>query len=226
MSNIVIATYDKMSDAHQAITELLNDGFDREHVGLAANNVTEEFKDVLEEVDADVDGEDGAEFGGIIGAIVGAVAGLTAITIPGIGPIVAAGPLAALIGGATGAGIGAATGAVTGGVTAKLVDSGIPEADADYYAEALRRGAVLVAVTAEDENTAQRAIQVMQKHSPVNIDHRLETWREDGWERYDPDAPHYTAEEIALHRERYANRDANDTIPDPLPRYYPLMPPY
>jgi uncharacterized membrane protein len=61
--------------------------------------------------------------------------GLGALAIPGIGPIVAMGPL---LGGLIGAGVGA----VTGGITAALIDLGVPEDDIDAYAEATRRGYV------------------------------------------------------------------------------------
>ena len=75
------------------------------------------------------------------------------LAIPGIGPVIAAGPLAAgLLGAATGAVAGGATGGIVGG----LLNMGVPEEEAHYYAEGLRRGGTLVSATVTD-NMANRA---------------------------------------------------------------------
>jgi hypothetical protein len=69
----------------------------------------------------------------------GLVAGLAALAIPGVGPIIAAGPIFTAL---TGAGIGAAA----GGLIGALANTGMPEEDARIYAEEVRRGGVLVIV--------------------------------------------------------------------------------
>lgn len=132
----------------------------------------------------DMSGSEGAGLGAVFGTMVGAVAGLVAIAIPGVGPIIAAGPLAAVLGAAAGAGIGAASGAVTGGVTASLVQFGVPEDDAHYYAESLRQGGAIVSVTAHAQD-ADRATHILQQYNPVDIDQRVTQWRTRGWKGFD-----------------------------------------
>ena len=79
--------------------------------------------------------------------IAGLLVGIGALAVPGIGPVLAFGPLAAAIGAtAAGAGLGAAA----GGIIGALVGLGIPEEDANFYAEGVKRGGVLVTVRADD----------------------------------------------------------------------------
>jgi hypothetical protein len=104
---------------------------------------------------------EGAGAGAAIGCLTGLVAGLASLAIPGFGPIIAAGPIAAFI---AGTGIGA----TIGGFISGLTGLGIPEKDAQHYAEGVRRGGMLVNLNAPDE-LASRAIEVMRRHNPVEI---------------------------------------------------------
>ncbi|WP_347342965.1 hypothetical protein [Paenibacillus woosongensis] len=88
----------------------------------------------------------GAAAGGLVGGLTGLLAGLGALAIPGIGPIVAAGPIAATL---TGAAVGAGAGGLVGG----LIGLGIPETEAKEYSSHVERGRILVIV---DGNDAQR----------------------------------------------------------------------
>ncbi|MDQ4075563.1 MAG: hypothetical protein M3220_04865, partial [Chloroflexota bacterium] len=128
----------------------------------------------------------GAGIGAILGGLAGLLVGLASLTIPGIGPIVAAGPLAAAL---AGAGIGA----VAGGAVGALIDMGVSEEDAEYYAEALRRGDVIVAVRTEDER-ADLAVDVLRQHAPIDLEARVEEWREEGWEGFDHEGEPYFTE--------------------------------
>lgn len=83
--------------------------------------------------------ETGTATGGLIGALAGLLVGLGTVALPGLGPIVAAGPLAAALG-------GAALGAATGGLIGALVDAGVPEEYASTYARHVERGHVLLTV--------------------------------------------------------------------------------
>jgi hypothetical protein len=91
----------------------------------------------------------GAGTGAIAGGAAGLLLGLASLAIPGIGPVLAAGPIATALGAA---GIGAATGAVTGGLVGALTGAGVSRAEAEKYEEAVRKGDVLVAVGTHDEN--------------------------------------------------------------------------
>ena len=97
--------------------------------------------------------------------------------IPGVGPIIAAGPLATTL---AGAGIGAAAGGIIGALT----DAGIPENEAGYYAEGIRRGGTLLTVRANDDQVS-RATQILNRYSPVDVNQRAGEWRQSGWTGYD-----------------------------------------
>jgi hypothetical protein len=114
-----------------------------------------------------------------VGGLAGVLIGLGALVIPGIGPVIAAGPLATVLAGLAGAGAGA----VAGGVLGALVDLGIPEETAGYYAEGVRRGGTLVSVRVEDQYT-DKALDILNRHNPVDLDERSQQWRREGWTGY------------------------------------------
>jgi hypothetical protein len=127
----------------------------------------------------------GAAGGAVVGGLTGLLMGLGAIAIPGIGPVIAAGTLATALGSAAaGTAVGAAAGAVTGGVVAALVDMGIPKEDAEFYAEGVKRGGVLVTVQANDMR-ANTAESIMHRNNAVEVDTQRQTWRSGGWNRFD-----------------------------------------
>jgi len=79
----------------------------------------------------------GLTTGGVVGGVGGLLVGLTALAVPGVGPILAAGPLLAML---SGAAIGAATGCLLGA----LVDLGVPEEYAATYVTAIEQGSIVV----------------------------------------------------------------------------------
>jgi hypothetical protein len=197
MTSTILASFKTIEAAQAAINDLTSAGFPSDDIGLATYK-GEQHLDADGNME-DVEAGEGAGFGATVGSVVGAVAGLVAIVVPGIGPVIAAGPLAAALGAITGAGIGAVSGAVAGGITAALVNFGVPEEDAHYYAESLRRGAALVSVNVMDTD-ADRAMQILQSHYPIDIDSRVNNWRETGWTGFDPAVSPLTADEIARER--------------------------
>jgi uncharacterized membrane protein len=104
---------------------------------------------------------EGTAFGGLIGALGGLLVGLGTLALPGLGAIVAAGPLAAALG-------GAAIGAATGGLIGALVDAGVPREYATTYASHVERGHVLLTVRTESVPPA-RAREIMVHAGAVNV---------------------------------------------------------
>jgi hypothetical protein len=100
--------------------------------------------------------------GGILGGLAGWLVGIGAFTIPGIGPVVAAGALAAPI---TAAAVGAGVGALAGA----LIDVGLPEKDAKHYAEEVQRGRNLVVV--REPARAAEADRLMHAHGGYDVPH-------------------------------------------------------
>lgn len=99
-----------------------------------------------------------------------------------------------------------------------LTDTGMPAEDAQYYAEAARRGSMLVIVDAGSDEKADRAAEVLSRPDAVDIDERAAGWRETGWTGYDADAPLLNAEEQASERElhRARNLDKGEEVHIPV----------
>src|SRR5215207_925142 len=167
MNKTIVALYEDFPTARRVVEDLVDAGFSRDTISLMANDASGEYAGYLDADSEDISAGEGAGFGAIVGTLVG----LGVALIPGVGPVLAAGPLAA----ALMAGIGAAAGAATGGIVAGLVDFGIPEDEAHVYAEGVRRGGTLVSVTV-DESYLNRAEEIMNRYSPIDIDRRATAW--------------------------------------------------
>jgi len=174
----IVGMFDDLGEAHRAVDELANLGVGRREISVitqepngrgTANPATENRGSRA---------ADGAGVGAGTGAVVGGVAGILAslglIAIPGIGGLLALGPIVALL---SGAGIGAAAGGIIGG----LIGLGIPEEDAEEYAEGIRRGGTVVTARVDD-NAAQSATAVFERHHAVDMNQRREQWRQAGWQ--------------------------------------------
>jgi hypothetical protein len=96
----------------------------------------------------------GAGSGLLLGGALGWFVGVGALAIPGVGPLIAAGPILAAL---AGAGVGSAVGSVAGG----LVGMGIPEYEAKRYEGSIKKGGTLVSVhcqTVEHRNQAKKIL--------------------------------------------------------------------
>jgi uncharacterized protein (TIGR02271 family) len=197
MAKTVIALYDDVHTARDVVQDLVDNGFPRDNVSIMASDAAGEYDRYQSGEYREDDGVGGgaaagAGIGAVIGGIGGLLVGLGALTIPGVGPVIAAGPLAAAL---AGAGIGA----VAGGLIGALTDMGVPEDEAGYYAEGVRRGGTLVAVRA-DNARADDAASIMSRYNPVDIEERASSWRERGWSGYDPNAEPYDTTRIEEER--------------------------
>lgn len=177
MAKTVVGLFDDRMAAQNAVRELTAEGFRDDEVSVVSkkpNGKGVEVEYVEEDGHKQVeDMAKGAGTGAAIGAGAALLLSLTALSIPGIGPVLAAGPLAALI---AGAGVGAAAGGLVSGLT-RL---GIEDEDAHTYAEGLKRGGTLVTVNSENAR-ADAAVSVMRRMGAVEIDKRAAEWRADGW---------------------------------------------
>ncbi|HEX2390466.1 MAG TPA: hypothetical protein VHL33_05250 [Casimicrobiaceae bacterium] len=141
----------------------------------------------------------GAVTGGVVGGAAGLAASLMGLAIPGIGPIIAAGPIVATL---SGAGVGAVAGGLIGGLT----DLGVSKTDAEYYAESVRRGGALVTVRADDSR-AERAADIMRDHGAIDIERRADQWKQRGWTGWNDKAAPYTTADLDRDRDLYGTTD-------------------
>jgi hypothetical protein len=96
----------------------------------------------------------GAGAGAAVGGVLGWLVGIGAIAIPGVGPLLAAGPIVAALAGAGAAG-------AAGGLVGGLVGAGMPEIEAKRYAGRLRDGGYLLSVHCDDREWAAKAREVL-----------------------------------------------------------------
>lgn len=163
----VVGLYRRFEDAQQAVRALRDDGFRSEDVSLIASDREGNYARHLESGETEDVGSGaaaGAGVGAVLGGLGGLLVGLGALAIPGIGPVIAAGPIATTL---AGAGIGA----VAGGLVGALVDMGIPEEHANWYVEGVKQGGTLVVVRAQ-EDRADHAVSILNRFNPVDIDDR------------------------------------------------------
>jgi hypothetical protein len=97
----------------------------------------------------------GSITGGVIGGTLGALAGIGALAIPGIGPLIAAGPIVAAL-----AGVGA--GGTLGGIVGALAGMGIPEYEAKRFEGAVKKGGTLLSVHCDTPQEISRARQTLR----------------------------------------------------------------
>jgi hypothetical protein len=107
------------------------------------------------------------------GGVIGLAAGVLALAIPGVGPFLAVGPLAAAVGGMT-------AGVATGGVIGLLKDHGISEDEAGFYAEGVKHGGALVTVHGVDEERETKARKILQEAGSIETEELADEWRRTG----------------------------------------------
>ncbi len=156
-NNIVVAVYDAHTQAEQAVKELQSAGFDMQKLSIVAKNphVEEDVVGFYTTCDRMKHwGATGAFWGGIWGALLGAAF----FVIPGLGPVLVAGPLVAWI-------VGALEGAVVVGgasaIGAGLFSIGVPKDSVLKYELALKTDKFLLLVNGT-EHEVGRAREILQ----------------------------------------------------------------
>jgi hypothetical protein len=187
----VSRVYDTYAQARNAVTAVEAAGVPETEVSLVANKyVSDKYADV-KEVSAPATG---AGIGGAVGGGAGLLAGLGLLAIPGLGPVVAAGWLAATA-------VGAAAGAAAGGLVGALVGAGVSDTDAHVYSESVRRGGTLVSARVADGDAA-RIQAILDRFKPIDPAVRGAEYRKQGWTTFDPKAPPYRPSETEIERMR------------------------
>jgi hypothetical protein len=156
----IIALFDTPSEAEAVVGDLELAGYQRSEISVIVGQRPHGTNP-----DSNATG-----IGAAIGAGVGLLAGLVSIAVPGIGIVLALGPILA----------GGVIGGVAGGLVGMLVDMGVPALEARHYQEAVRRGGTLISLAVEDADQI-RAVNIIAKHHPVDIRERALAWHEAGW---------------------------------------------
>jgi hypothetical protein len=104
----------------------------------------------------------GATSGAVLGGALGLLAGIGALAIPGVGPLIAAGPIMATL-----AGMG--VGGTVGGFTGALIGLGIPEYEAKRYEGRMQKGGILLSVHCDTSEEIKRAKEIMKNTGAGDI---------------------------------------------------------
>ncbi|WP_340023309.1 general stress protein [Paenibacillus sp. FSL K6-1096] len=152
MADKIIGVFDTEQEATRAIESLQAQGIKSDEISVITRD-RDEQKSISEDTGtmAPEGVATGAATGGVVGGVAGLLAGIGALAIPGIGPILAAGPIAATL---TGAAVGVGAGGLVGG----LIGLGIPEDEAREYEGYIDSGKILVLV---DDNGRGRDIHTI-----------------------------------------------------------------
>ncbi|WSH60217.1 general stress protein [Rhizobium ruizarguesonis] len=187
----VTGLFDDYSDARSAVSKLEAAGIPSNDISIVSNKAGRIDRDS----DVGEDAATGAGIGAAVGGAGGLLTGLGLMAIPGVGPVVAAGWLAATA-------AGAVAGGAAGGLIGALTDSGVSEDDAHLYAEGVRRGGSLVTAKVDDTR-APEAQAILQGSNWVDPIERRRAYNEQGWSRFDDTLDPYAPEQIAQERDRY-----------------------
>ncbi len=146
---LVLGVFDRPADVGAAARALHANGITREQISIIARNHDEEgvlARDLEATPGAEVeDSRPAARLGEWSGLVLAAIA----FVLPGVGPIVAAGPLSA--------GLGEAAGHVAGGLASALADAGVDRGRADALEAEVERGAILIGVHVHGDPEQVRA---------------------------------------------------------------------
>jgi hypothetical protein len=171
----VVGVFESEQAVISAIEDLKSIGYTSDQISVISRS-KDEMNAIQEETGTNApDGAlTGAAAGGVLGGVTGLLAGLGLLAIPGIGPLLAAGPIVATI---TGAAVGAGAGGLVGG----LIGLGIPKEEAERYNDYVNDHKLLVLVEAvgAQRNLAQ---DVFRRYSTLNSDMYV---RMDGEDRDD-----------------------------------------
>jgi len=151
--------------AERTLQDLRSAGIAPDRLSVIARD-KERAKEIADETGAEVatGAATGAGLGALLGGAAGWLVGIGALAIPGIGPIVAAGPIAAALGVAgTTAAAGAGVGVVAGGVIGALTGWGFSEAEAKAYQDGVERGEILLAVELPDDADEDRIEDIFKR---------------------------------------------------------------
>jgi hypothetical protein len=159
----VFGLYATRGQVEQAVDELRAAGFRNTDISaLFPENVgTKDFA-IEKDTKAPEGTTAGVVTGGVIGGTLGWLVGIGMLAIPGVGPLLAAGPIVAAL---TGLGVGGAV----GGIAGALIGMGIPEYEAKRYEGRVRGGSILLSVHTDSHDWTKRAKLILERTGAEDI---------------------------------------------------------
>jgi hypothetical protein len=152
----VFGIYQTPALAERGVDDLLMAGYSNEDISvlLPDNRGTRDFAHE-KNTKAPEGTAVGVSAGGALGGALGLLAGIGMLAIPGVGPLIAAGPIMSAL-----AGLG--VGGAVGGVIGALAGMGMPEFEAKRYEGRIKAGGVLLSVHCDSAARIDRAKEVLK----------------------------------------------------------------
>lgn len=148
----IIGVFESRASAEKAVDSLRQQGFTNEEINIISKKQSQ--GDGMAEDDI----VDGTLTGGTIGGIGGLLMGAgVLVAFPGLGPILAAGPIAAALGGA-----------VAGGITGGLIDWGIPAEESQHYEHEVVQGSIIAIIRTNSEKVNSVA-QILRQNGAKEV---------------------------------------------------------
>ncbi len=161
MQKTLFVLYKNLTSAYDAAEDLQNHGFEPENVSFFASAYGR-F------VISDVAVTEGGNFGAVVGGLAGLLLVSGFVDIPGLGPMIQAGPLVVLLGGAVGAAIGIAVGVLIGALTAILVHGLRAANRLNLKTKEVHPGNALVTLRL-NTNVIDEAIAILTRYHPLDV---------------------------------------------------------
>jgi hypothetical protein len=159
----VFGIYNTRNGAEQGADSLVNGGFAAGDISvLLPENLGTREIGTEKSTKAPEGATAGAGTGAVLGGALGLLAGIGALAIPGVGPLIAAGPIMATL-----AGMG--IGGTVGGLTGALVGLGIPEYEAKRYEGIIQKGGILLSVHCSTSDEVKRAKEILKNTGAQDI---------------------------------------------------------
>jgi hypothetical protein len=159
----VFGIYDSSAHAETAVDILVRAGFPNGDISVLMPDAQSSKEFAHEKNTKAPEGATtGAASGGALGGTLGLLAGLGALAIPGVGPLIAAGPI---VGALAGLGVGGAV----GGLVGALIGMGIPEYEAKRYEGRVKNGGVLLSVHSDTSEEISRAKDILKQTGAQDI---------------------------------------------------------
>lgn len=160
----LVGIFQDEDQAIKAIKNLKVIGYKDDEISVIAKN-REDLDKIDKATDLDVRADNdkvigGAAIGGVLGGVGALLLELGVFAIPGVGPLLAAGPIAVTL-------AGLVAGGAVGGIAGALVDAGIDEDDAQEYETYLARGDILVAVDKRDDLDRGKVLNSYHENNSV-----------------------------------------------------------
>jgi len=169
MKKSVFGILRNRAQAEAVVERLQATGFINDDVSMLFSD-TSGTKDFA--IEHETKAPEGATTGGgtgfVVGGVLGWLAGIGLLAIPGVGPLIAAGPIMAALS-------GAAVGTVVGGIAGALIGMGVPEFEARRYESKVKEGNILVSIHADDAQKVDRAKEILKECNAEDISSTAES---------------------------------------------------